>query len=123
MAKMIALITIHAMYCGPEIRRPGTRIPRMRTAIAFGAKLNQVIECSSRNAKATTLIAIIHGEAIRCRKRAYASPPLLIARIWTKSNATVHATATLLNSRRMNFTYADLPSHQYVEIGGRYQRG
>ena len=43
-AKMIALIAIHATYWGPEISRPGTRIPRMRTAIALGARLNQVIE-------------------------------------------------------------------------------
>ena len=42
--KTIAEITIHAAYCGPEMRIAGTRLPPTRTAIAFGAKLNQVIE-------------------------------------------------------------------------------
>lgn len=66
MAKMIAEIAIHARYCGPEISTPGTRLPLTRTAIALGAKLNQVMECSNKNANATILIAIIQGELMRC---------------------------------------------------------
>ena len=52
---MPRLITIQARNCGPEISNPGTLIPRTRTTIAFGARLNHVIECNIRKAKATRL--------------------------------------------------------------------
>ena len=45
----------------------GQPTPPIWTTIACGARLNQVIACSSTNARATTLSASIHGWPLRAR--------------------------------------------------------
>src|SRR5437762_6217726 len=47
MATTIAEMTIQARYCGPEISGAGRRLPRTRTTIAFGARLNRSEEHTS----------------------------------------------------------------------------
>jgi hypothetical protein len=73
--------------------------------MARGVRFAKVMACSSRNASATTLTAIIAGLAIVWRKRSYATGPRATARTRSSSSTTNRATNTLDSSRNMKIMY------------------
>src|SRR6478672_5041016 len=72
--------TASPTYCEAMIAAAGTRVPRIRTSIACGVRLNQVTVCSTRKRHATAFSTTSQGESAQSRKSSYAACPRPTAR-------------------------------------------